>query len=77
MIVDGDADPIDRVAADRPFCSGEHKKHGMNLQVIANPGGDIHWVSGATARVGPDKNAERIWGVPLWPRWRPRTPDMA
>ena len=33
--------PIDWVAADRPFYSGKHKKHGMNLQVIANPGGDI------------------------------------
>ena len=30
-----------RVAADRPFYSGKHKKHGMNLQVIASLDRDI------------------------------------
>jgi hypothetical protein len=29
------------VAADRPFYSGKHRKHGMNLQVIARPQGQI------------------------------------
>src|SRR5450432_3483960 len=33
--------PIDRVAADRPFSSGKHKRHGMILQVIASPDGII------------------------------------
>ena len=47
VVVDGTLIPIDRVAADRPFYSGKHKKHGMNLQVIASPDGDILWVSGA------------------------------
>lgn len=32
---------------DRPFYSGKHKKHGTNLQVIADPDGDLLWVSGA------------------------------
>jgi hypothetical protein len=27
------------LAAGRPFCSGKHKRHGMNLQVIASPAG--------------------------------------
>ena len=45
-MIDGTLIPIDRVAADRPFYSGKHRKHGMNLQVIASPGGDIVWVSG-------------------------------
>src|SRR6266576_487224 len=40
VVVDGTLVPIDRVAADRPFYSGKHKKHGMNLQVIASPGGE-------------------------------------
>ncbi|WP_141925642.1 transposase family protein [Haloactinospora alba] len=31
---DGTLIPIDRVAADRPFYSGKHKKHGMNVQVV-------------------------------------------
>jgi hypothetical protein len=39
VVVDGTLIPIDRVAADRPFYSGKHKKHGMNLQVIASPQG--------------------------------------
>jgi hypothetical protein len=32
--------------ADRPFYSGKHKRHGMNLQVIAGPDGDLLWVPG-------------------------------
>ena len=46
VVLDGTVIPVDRLAADRPFYSGKHKKHGMNLQVIAIPDGDILWVSG-------------------------------
>jgi hypothetical protein len=63
VVLDGTLIPIDRVAADRPFYSGKHKKHGMNLQVIASPGGDVLWVSGALPGSVPDKKAEWIWGV--------------
>ena len=63
VIIDGTLIPIDRVAADRPFYSGKHKRHGMNLQVIASPGGDVLWVSGALPGSVHDKKAERIWGV--------------
>ena len=63
VVIDGTLIPIDRVAADRPFYSGKHKKHGMNLQVIASPGGDIVWVSGALPGSVHDKKAEWIWGV--------------
>ena len=41
VVLDGTLIPIDPVAADRPFYSGKHKEHGMNLQVIASRGGDI------------------------------------
>ena len=58
VVVDGTLIPIDRVAADRPFYSGKHRKHGMNLQVIASPGGDILWVSGALPGSVHDKKAE-------------------
>jgi len=37
VIIDGTLIPIDRIAADRPFHSGKHKRHGVNLQVIASP----------------------------------------
>ena len=63
VVLDGTLIPVDRVAADRPFYSGKHKKHGMNLQVIASPSGDILWVSGALAGAVHDKKAEWIWGV--------------
>jgi len=62
VILDGTLIPIDRVAADRPFYSGRHRKHGMNLQVIASPDGDILWVSGALPGSVHDKKAEWIWG---------------
>jgi hypothetical protein len=41
VVIDGTLIPIDRVAADRPFCSGKHRRHGMNLQVISAPDGEI------------------------------------
>ena len=63
VVVDGTLIPIDRVAADRPFYSGKHKRHGMNLQVIASPDGSILWVSGALPGSVHDKKAEWIWGV--------------
>ena len=63
VVAAGTLIPIDRVAADRPFYSGKHKRHGMNLQVIAGPHGDILWVSGALPGSVHDKKAEWIWGV--------------
>jgi len=47
VILDGTLIPVDRVARGRPFYSGKHKKHGMNLQVIASPDGSVPRVSGA------------------------------
>jgi hypothetical protein len=63
VIIDGTLIPIDRVARDKPFYSGKHKKHGMNLQVIASPDGDVLWVSGALPGSVHDKKAEWTWGV--------------
>jgi len=64
VILDGTLIPAGRVAAGRPFYCGKHKRHGMNLQVIASPGGDILWVSGALPGSVHDKKADWIWGVP-------------
>jgi hypothetical protein len=63
VVLDGTLIPIDRVAADRPFYSGKHKRHGMNLQVIASPAGGIVWVSGALPGAVHDKKAEWIRGI--------------
>jgi len=68
-VVDGTLTLIDQVAADRPFYSGKHKKHGMNLQVIASPSGDILCVSGPLPGSVHDEKAEWIWGD--LPSWRP------
>ena len=63
VIVDGTLIPIDRVARDRPFYSGKHKRHGVSLQVIASPHGDVLWVSGGLPGAVHDKRAEWIWGI--------------
>ena len=63
LVIDGTLIPIDRVAADRPSCSGKHRKHGMNLQVTASPHGDIIWVSGPLPGAVHDLTAARIWGI--------------
>jgi DDE superfamily endonuclease len=63
LVIDGTLIPIDRVAADRPFYSGKHRRHGMNLQVIASPHGDTVWVSGPLPGAVHDLTAARIWGI--------------
>jgi hypothetical protein len=63
VVIDGTLIPIDRVAADRPFYSGKHKKHGMNLQLIASPDGTILWVSGALRGSTCDLTAARTRGI--------------
>jgi DDE superfamily endonuclease/Helix-turn-helix of DDE superfamily endonuclease len=63
LVIDGTLIPVDRVAADRPFYSGKHRRHGMNLQVIATPGGDIVWVSGPLPGAVHDLTAARIWAI--------------
>ena len=63
VVIDGTLIPVDRLAADRPFYSGKHRRHGMNLQVIASPAGDILWVSGPLPGAVHDLKAARIWGI--------------
>ncbi|MEU4498134.1 transposase family protein [Streptomyces sp. NPDC023998] len=59
VILDGTLLPIDRIAADRPFYSGKHKKHGMNVQVIADPAGRLLWASAALPGAVHDIRAAR------------------
>ena len=63
VVIDGTLIPVDRLAADRPFYSGKHRRHGMNLQVIASPGGEILWVSSPLPGSVHDLTAARIWGI--------------
>jgi len=63
LVLDGTLIATDRVAADRPFYSGKHRRHGMNVQVLASPDGTIVWVSGSLPGSVHDLKAARIWGV--------------
>jgi len=54
VILDGTLLRIDRVGMtgghDRPFYSGKHKCHGLNVQVIADRAGRLIWISTDAAR---------------------------
>ncbi|MFI5681804.1 transposase family protein [Streptomyces cellulosae] len=63
LILDGTLLPIDRIAADRPFYSGKHKKHGMNVRVIADPFGRLLWASPAMPGAVHDIRAAREHGI--------------
>ncbi|MEW2275380.1 IS5 family transposase [Streptomyces griseofuscus] len=63
VILDGTLLPIDRIAADRPYYSGKHKKHGMNVQVLADPFGRLLWASAALPGSVHDIKAARTHGV--------------
>ncbi len=63
VLLDGTLLPIDRIAADRPFYSGKHKKHGMNVQVLADPSGRLLWASPALPGAVHDVQAAREHGI--------------
>ncbi|MGW2815294.1 transposase family protein [Streptomyces sp. NPDC001415] len=63
VIVDGTLIPADRVRADEPYYSQKHKKHGMNVQVIARPDGTPLWFSRATPGRTHDLTAARAHGI--------------
>ncbi|ROP38969.1 transposase family protein [Saccharothrix texasensis] len=63
LILDGTLLRIDRIAADRPYYSGKHKRHGMNVQVLADPAGRLLWTSPALPGAVHDLTAARIHGI--------------
>ncbi len=63
LVLDGTLIRTDRVKADRPYFSGKHRVHGMNVQVIASPDGTVLWTSGALPGKTHDLSAARIWGI--------------
>ncbi|MFI0107840.1 transposase family protein [Streptomyces parvus] len=63
VIVDGTLIPIDRIGADEPYYSMKHRKHGMNVQVIARPDGTPLWFSRATPGRAHDLTAARAHGI--------------
>ena len=63
VILDGTLLPIDRIAADRPYYSGKHHRHGMNVQVLADPFGRLLWASPALPGAVHDIRAARTHGI--------------
>jgi hypothetical protein len=62
-VLDGTLIRTDRVAADRPLFSSKHHCHGMNMQVIAGPAGQLTGVSGALPGAVHDMRAAWIRGI--------------
>lgn len=67
VILDGTLVRIDRVGmatgADRPSYSGKHKRHGLNVQVLADPAGRLLWASPALPGSTHDLTAARTHGL--------------
>lgn len=55
VILDGILLPIDRIAADTPYYSGKHKRHGMNVQVLTDLFGRLLWALPALRHPRPDR----------------------
>ena len=68
VTLDGTLLRIDRVGMtggrDRPYYSGKHKCHGMNVQVLADPAGRLIWASPALPGARHDLGAARHHGIP-------------
>ncbi|SHN34805.1 DDE superfamily endonuclease [Streptomyces yunnanensis] len=63
VIVDGTLIPTDRIAADEPYYNQKHKRHGMNVPVIAAPDGTPLWFSRAPPGRTHDLTAARAHGI--------------
>ncbi|MFF3578053.1 transposase family protein [Streptomyces mirabilis] len=63
VILDGTLLPIDRIAADIPYYSGKHKRHGMNVQVLTDLFGRLLWASPALPGSTHDLTAARQHGI--------------
>ncbi|KUL39428.1 transposase family protein [Actinoplanes awajinensis] len=62
-ILDGTLISIDRVADQKPYYSGKHKRHGVNVQVIADAAGRLVWASPALPGSIHDLTAARTHGI--------------
>ncbi|MDQ2587315.1 transposase family protein [Saccharothrix yanglingensis] len=62
-ILDGTLVPIDRVADQKPYYSGKHHRHGVNVQVLADPAGRLVWASAALLGAVHDLTAARTHGL--------------
>jgi hypothetical protein len=64
-ILDGTLIPTDRLGgtADRRYYAGKHRRHGVNVQVIADCAGRLIWISPALPGSTHDLTAAREHGI--------------
>jgi hypothetical protein len=62
-ILDGTLISIDRVADQKPYYSGKHRRHGVNTQVVADPAGRLIWASPALPGAVHDLTAARTHSI--------------
>jgi hypothetical protein len=62
-IIDGTLIPIDRVADQKPYYSGKRKRHGVSVQVLADPAGRLGWASPALPGAVHDLTSARARGL--------------
>ncbi|MFT7836807.1 transposase family protein [Saccharothrix sp. BKS2] len=62
-ILDGTLVPIDRVADQKPYYSGKHHRHGVNVQILADPAGRLVWASAVLPGAVHDLTAARTHGL--------------
>ena len=62
-ILDGTLIPIDRVHHQKPYYSVKHRRHGVNVQVIADAAGRLVWASPALPGSAHDLTAARKHGI--------------
>jgi hypothetical protein len=55
--------PIDRVHDQKPYYSGKHRRHGMNVQVIVDAAGRLVWAPAAIPGSAHDVTAARTHGI--------------
>lgn len=63
VILDGTLIAIDRTHHQRPYYSGKHKRHGVNVQLLADPAGRLIWASPALPGSTHDLTAVRRHGL--------------
>jgi hypothetical protein len=61
VILDGTLAPIDRLSGpnDRLYYSGKHHRHGVNIQFLTDPNGELNWASPALPGSTHDLTAAR------------------
>src|SRR5690606_40600066 len=58
-LIDVSWHPIDHLDHTQPYYTGTHKRHGLNVQVLADPSGELVWASPTLPDAAHDLTAAR------------------